>query len=85
MGEGSHAASYSKFLRSVTHASLASASSARLMGKCHALAWNAVRRFGDVRAARVLAEASQELAERKAHELGFARATGDWRSLVDRP
>jgi len=55
------------------------------MGKCHALAWNAVAAvFGDVERPRlaVLAEHSQELAERKARELGFARATGDWRTLV---
>ena len=55
------------------------------MGKCHALAWNAVASvFGDVERPRleVLAESSQELADRKARELGFARATGDWRSLV---
>jgi predicted dehydrogenase len=58
------------------------------MGKCHALAWNAVAAvFGDVDRPRlaVLAETSQELAERKARELGFARATGDWRSLVTDP
>lgn len=58
------------------------------MGKCHALAWNAVAPvFGDVARPRlaVLAEASPELAERKARELGFARATGDWRSLVTDP
>ncbi|MGO4526758.1 Gfo/Idh/MocA family protein [Microvirga sp. 2MCAF35] len=58
------------------------------MGKCHALAWNAVAAvFGDVPRPRlaVLAEASQNLAERKAQELGFARATGDWRSLVTDP
>ncbi|HVK90296.1 MAG TPA: Gfo/Idh/MocA family oxidoreductase, partial [Mycoplana sp.] len=58
------------------------------MGKCHALAWNAVAAvFGDVERPHlaVLAEASQDLAERKAHELGFARATGDWRSLVTDP
>jgi predicted dehydrogenase len=58
------------------------------MGKCHALAWNAVAAvFGDVARPRlaVLAEHSQELAERKAHELGFARATGDWRTLVTDP
>jgi predicted dehydrogenase len=55
------------------------------MGKCHALAWNAVAPvFGDVERPRlaVLAEASQQLADRKAHELGFERATGDWRTLV---
>jgi predicted dehydrogenase len=58
------------------------------MGKCHALAWNAVAAvFGDVARPRlaVLAEASQDLAERKARELGFARATGEWRSLVTDP
>ena len=58
------------------------------MGKCHALAWNAVSAvFGDVARPRlaVLAESSQELAERKARELGFERATGDWRSLVVDP
>ncbi len=56
------------------------------MGKCHALAWNAVASvFGDVPRPRLmmLAEASQELAERKAQELGFERATGDWRMLVN--
>ncbi|WP_112662210.1 Gfo/Idh/MocA family protein [Microvirga flavescens] len=58
------------------------------MGKCHALAWNAVASvFGDVPRPRLamLAEASQELAETKARELGFERATGDWRSLVADP
>lgn len=58
------------------------------MGKCHALAWNAVAAvFGDVPRPRLamLAETSQDLAERKAQELGFARATGDWRSLVNDP
>ncbi|MGO4570482.1 Gfo/Idh/MocA family protein [Microvirga sp. 2TAF3] len=58
------------------------------MGKCHALAWNAVAPvFGDVARPNLamLAEASQDLAERKARELGFARATGDWRSLVTDP
>jgi predicted dehydrogenase len=58
------------------------------MGKCHALAWNAVAAvFGDVQGPHlaVLAETSQELAERKARELGFARGTGDWRSLVTDP
>lgn len=58
------------------------------MGKCHALAWNAVAAlFGDVERPRlaVLAEASQELAETKARELGFVRATGDWRSLITDP
>jgi predicted dehydrogenase len=58
------------------------------MGKCHALAWNTVATvFGDVDRPRLamLAEASQELAERKARELGFERATGDWRALITDP
>jgi predicted dehydrogenase len=58
------------------------------MGKCHALAWNAVAAvFGDVARPRLelLAESSQGLADMKARELGFARATGDWRSLVADP
>ena len=58
------------------------------MGKCHALAWNSVAPvFGDVPRPRLamLAEASQDLAERKARELGFERATGDWRALVNAP
>ncbi|MXQ13000.1 Gfo/Idh/MocA family protein [Microvirga makkahensis] len=58
------------------------------MGKCHALAWNAVASvFGDVPRPRLamLAEASQELAERKARELGFEQATGHWRTLVNSP
>jgi len=58
------------------------------MGKCHALAWNAVRPvFGDgprIRLAQ-LAEASAELAAARAEALGFARATGDWRDLVEDP
>jgi predicted dehydrogenase len=58
------------------------------MGKCHALAWNAVAAvFGDVPRPRlaILAETSQDLAEKKAGELGFERATGDWRRLVNDP
>lgn len=58
------------------------------MGKCHALAWNAVAPvFGDV-ARPVLAslcEVDRELADRRARELGFATATGDWRALVADP
>lgn len=58
------------------------------MGKCHALAWNGVRPvFGDGPKVRLvhLAEVSQELAERKADEFGFARASGDWRAVVEDP
>jgi predicted dehydrogenase len=58
------------------------------MGKCHALAWNAVATvFGDVPRPRleVLAETTQDLAARRASEFGFARATADWRDLVADP
>ena len=58
------------------------------MGKCHALAWNSVSAvFGDVPRPRlaVLAETSQQLADRRAQELGFDRPTADWRNLVADP
>jgi predicted dehydrogenase len=58
------------------------------MGKCHALAWNAVAAvYGDVDRPQLamLAEIDADLAARKAAELGFARSTGDWKSLVDDP
>ncbi|WEK49910.1 MAG: Gfo/Idh/MocA family oxidoreductase [Candidatus Kaistia colombiensis] len=58
------------------------------MGKCHALAWNAVApTFGDVARPRLvhLGEANEALATRKAAELGFARASGDWRKVVEDP
>lgn len=58
------------------------------MGKCHALAWNAVKAvFGDgPRPVLVhLAEISADIARRKADEFGFQRATGDWRDLIADP
>lgn len=58
------------------------------MGKCHALAWNAVASvFGDIERPRLLmlAEANAPLAEEKARQLGFSRSTGDWRALVCDP
>jgi predicted dehydrogenase len=58
------------------------------MGKCHALAWNAVKPvFGDVPDIGLvhLAEAEEELARTRAAEFGFARATDDWRDLVADP
>lgn len=58
------------------------------MGKCHALAWNAVAPvFGDIERPRLamLGEADEALAARRARELGFERATGDWRRLVADP
>ena len=58
------------------------------MGKCHALAWNAVATvFPDVARPRLvhLGEAGDELAHRRAAELGFARASGDWRAVIADP
>ena len=58
------------------------------MGKCHALAWNAVAPvFGDVERPRLvaLAEASANLARERAAELGFAESTGNWRDLIINP
>ena len=58
------------------------------MGKCHALAWNAVAAtFGEVPRPRLvaLAEANSGLAERGAAAFGFARASDDWRTLLGDP
>ncbi len=58
------------------------------MGKCHALAWNAVKPvFGEPVTPRLvhLAEADPDLAKTRADEFGFARATADWRELVADP
>src|ERR1700754_2473908 len=58
------------------------------MGKCHALAWNAVKAvFGDVERPRLvpLAEANAELAKSRASEFGFEKATADWRALIADP
>ncbi|MEZ2129087.1 MULTISPECIES: Gfo/Idh/MocA family protein [unclassified Sinorhizobium] len=58
------------------------------MGKCHALAWNAVKTvFGDVERPRLvhLAEADAGLARVRASEFGFEKATADWRELVADP
>ena len=58
------------------------------MGKCHALAWGAVARvFGDVAAPRlaVVCDTPAGRAEAMARQLGFARATDDWRALVADP
>ncbi|MCX5497219.1 Gfo/Idh/MocA family oxidoreductase [Kaistia dalseonensis] len=58
------------------------------MGKCHALAWNAVApTFGDVPRPRLvhLGEVDAETARRKAAELGFAKSSGDWRAVVSDP
>lgn len=58
------------------------------MGKAHAIALHAAPRVFPLSAQPVcelLAEISDELATRKAQELGFSRATGDWESLVADP
>lgn len=58
------------------------------MGKCHALAWNNVATiFGDVERPRLvhLAERDAGLAQARAREFGFARATSDWRELLSDP
>jgi predicted dehydrogenase len=58
------------------------------MGKCHALAWNAVHAvFGDCDEVRLvhLAEIDETLARDRAREFGFKRSTADWRDLVRDP
>jgi predicted dehydrogenase len=58
------------------------------MGKCHALAWTAVKAvFGDGPRPRLvhLAEVTAELAAKKAEEFGFERSNGDWRALIADP
>lgn len=59
------------------------------MGKCHALAWNAVApTYGDVGARPRLvhlAEVNADLAKRKADEFGFAKSAGDWRAIIADP
>ncbi|MEG3115262.1 Gfo/Idh/MocA family oxidoreductase [Salinicola sp. 4072] len=58
------------------------------MGKAHAIALHAAPRVFDLSATPIcelLAEVDETLATRKARELGFARATGDWRVLVADP
>ena len=58
------------------------------MGKCHALAWVAVKAaFGDGPIARrvALCEAEEGLARRGADAFGFEKATADWTALVSDP
>ena len=58
------------------------------MGKCHALAWGAVRAvFGGAPAVRrvALREVEQGLARARADEFGFETSTTDWRALVADP
>ena len=59
---------------------------AGFMGKCHALAFGAVKAvFADVPRPRLelLCDASLENARASADQFGFARATDDWRALVE--
>lgn len=58
------------------------------MGKCHALAYGAVKAvFGDVPAPRLelLCDTPADTAAAMAEQFGFARATDDWRALVADP
>ena len=58
------------------------------MGKCHALAWMAVKAaFGDGPEVRrvSLCEVEEALARRRADEFGFEKSTADWRKLVVDP
>lgn len=58
------------------------------MGKAHNIAFKAcpaVFPLPAIIVCEMLAEVTQELATRKASELGFNRATGDWRTLVSDP
>ncbi|MBV9655229.1 MAG: Gfo/Idh/MocA family oxidoreductase [Acetobacteraceae bacterium] len=58
------------------------------MGKAHALGFATARRVFDLPFAldfAVLADVDAALAERAAQALGFRRATGNWRDLLDDP
>lgn len=58
------------------------------MGKCHALAWSGVKAvFGDTPNVRLamLCEVTEELAQKRAGEFGFAESTADWRALIADP
>jgi predicted dehydrogenase len=58
------------------------------MGKCHALAYSAVKAvFGEVPTIdrAVLCDVEMEHAKRMAGEFGFSRATTDWRALIADP
>src|SRR3954453_4575057 len=58
------------------------------MGKCHALAWNAVTPvFGDVERPRLVGLAGVDMcrARAMAAELGFALGPGEWRRLISDP
>lgn len=58
------------------------------IGRCHAIAYAQAPTLFPLKGKlqlEYLAEINQELAEQKAQEFGFARATDDWRKLVADP
>lgn len=58
------------------------------MGRCHANAFRAVGGLFDLPLEpklSILADATEDLAQRGAAALGFARSTADWQALVDDP
>lgn len=58
------------------------------MGRCHANAFRAVGGLFDLPLnpkLSILADATEDLAQRGAAALGFARSTSDWQALVDDP
>lgn len=58
------------------------------MGRCHANAFRAVGGLFDLPLnpkLSILADATEEFAQRGAAALGFARSTSDWQALVDDP
>lgn len=58
------------------------------IGRCHAIAYAQAPTLFPLKGKlqlEYLAEINQELAEQKAHEFGFNRATDDWRKLVADP
>lgn len=58
------------------------------MGRCHANAFRTVAGLFDLQLEpklHVLADATDDLAQRGAAALGFARTTSDWQALVDDP
>ena len=61
---------------------------AGFMGRCHANAFRSVGGLFDlpvIPELAVLADATPELAESGAHQLGFLRASADWKTLINDP
>ena len=58
------------------------------MGKAHAFGYGAAQKVFDLPfevELHTLADATPELAEKAARELGFAKSTADWRAMVASP